>query len=231
MPTETRSFLVTKSDRRLKDKAGKVFTVPATWDNLPAGDASVTRKLKSLGPTWTVQEKKGRKTFSHGVWAAKEHIEKAKALVEAQRADPKHQKTLAQAKVRREKKEAVFGEDFQQAIIRFLNFDKKYQTFVEQLAVLVKEHAVPVGSGTVARSSSVTLDDKAALAVMAWMRHQTSRYDSTPVPRVKGARRELRRQIAHQSERILAKYRSGDDIDFRICPLYKVLARECKKKL
>ena len=111
MPTETRTFIITKSDRQLKDKAGNIYTVPAAWDNLPAGDASVTRKLKSLGPTWTVQEKKGRKTFSHGVWAAKKNIEKAKALVDTQRADPKHQKKLAQAKVRREEKEVVFGQE------------------------------------------------------------------------------------------------------------------------
>jgi len=228
MPTETRTFLVTQSDSRLKDKAGKVFTVPKDWVNLPAGDASVTRKLKSLGPTWTVQEKKGRKTFSHGVWAAQEQLQEAKSLVEAQRSDPKHQKKLAQAKVRREEKEEVFGEDFQQAIIAFLNFDEKYQMLVEKLSVLVKEHAVPVGSGTVARSSSVTLDDKAALAVMAWMRHQTSSYDSTPVPRIKGARRELRRKIARQSERILAKYRSGQEADLRDCPLYKALKKANK---
>ena len=226
MPTETRTFLITKSDSRLKDKAGKVFSVPAGWQKLPAGDASITRKLKSLGPSWTVQEKKGRKSFSHGVWAAKEHIEAAKSLVEAQRADPKHQKKLAQAKVRREEKEAVFSTGFQQEIIKFLNFDKKYQALVDKLAVLVKEHAVPVGSGTVARSSSVTLDDKAALAVMAWMRHQTSAYDSTSVPRIKGARRELRRKIARQSERILAKYRSGDEVDFTLCPLYKALYKK-----
>jgi hypothetical protein len=223
MPTETRSFLITKSDISLKDKTGKVYSVPTGWENLPAGDASVTRKLKSLGPTWTVQEKKGRKAFSHGVWAAKDQIKEAMSLVEAQRADPKHQKKLAQVKVRREEKETVFGEDIQQEIIQFLNFDQKHHLLVEQLSRLVKEHAVPVGSGTVARSSSVTLNDKAALAVMAWMRHQTSAYDSTTVPRVKGARRELRRQIARQSERILAKYRSGDDVDFGICPLYKAL--------
>ena len=226
MPIETRSFLITKSDDRLKDKMGQVFSVPTGWKNLPAGDASVTRKVKSLGPTWTVQEKKGRKAFSHGVWAAKEQIEEAITLVEAQRADPKHQKKLAQVKVRREEKETVFGEDFQQAIIQFLNFDPKYHILVEQLSTLVKEHAVPVGSGTVARSSSVTLEDKAALAVMAWMRHQTSAYDSTPVVRVKGARRELRRLIARQSERILARYRGGDNVDFEVCPLYRALHRQ-----
>ena len=191
-------------------------------------DSSVTRKLKSLGPTWTVQEKKGRKTFSHGVWAAKDQLQEAKALVQAQREDPKHQKKLAQAKVRREEKEEVFGEDFQQAIIAFLNFHQKHQALVEKLAVLVKEHAVPVGSGTVARSASVTLQDKAALAVMAWMRHQTSDYDSTVVPRIKGARRELRRKIARQSERILEKYRTGIEADLGLCPLYKALGKSNK---
>ena len=60
-------------------------------------------------------------------------------------------------------------------------------------------------------------------SVMAWMRHKTSAYDATPVARVKGARRELRRQIARQSERILAKYRSGEDFDFWGGVLYKVL--------
>ena len=228
MPTQTRTFLITKSDDRLKDKTGKVFITPSNWVNLPAGDASITRKLKSLGPTWTVQEKLGRKMFSHGVWAAKEQLQEAKSLVQAQRADPKHQKKLAQAKVRREEKEEVFGEDFQEAIIAFLNFHEKYQTLVNKLAGLVKEHAVPVGSGTVARSSSVTLQDKAALAVMAWMRHQTSDYDSTVVPRIKGARRELRKKIARQSESILAKYRSGIDADLNLCPLYRALNKASK---
>ena len=87
---------------------------------------------------------------------------------------------------------------------------------------------MPVGSGTVARSASVTLEDKAALAVMAWMRHQTSDYDSTSVPRIKGARRELRRKIARQSERILAKYRSGSDFKLEECPLYKALKKSGK---
>ena len=87
---------------------------------------------------------------------------------------------------------AIFGEDFQQAIITCLNFDEKYQALVEQLVVWLKKHAVLVGSGTVARSASRTLEDKAALAVMAWMRHQIIAYDSTSVPRAKGYRGELR---------------------------------------
>lgn len=225
MPNQSRVFLISKADQSLKDEHGKLYQLPPGWEKLPAGDAAVTRKLKSLGPTWTVQEKKGRKTFSHGVWAERALIEQAIAEVSAKRQDPKHQKQLAQAKARREAKEAAFGEDFEQEIIKFLNFAPCYQELVVQLAQAVKTHAVPVGSGTVARSSSVNIEDKAALAVMAWMRHQTSDYDSTSVPRVKGARRELRRKIARQSERILAKYRHGESFDLSSCPLYRALAQ------
>tara|TARA_B100000809_G_C15120494_1_gene524086 strand:- start:1193 stop:1633 length:441 start_codon:yes stop_codon:yes gene_type:complete len=144
--------------------------------NLPAGDASVSQKLKSLAPTWTVQ-KKGSKIFSHGVWAATEYIQAAKVLVASKRADPVHLKKLAQAKILRDKKELVFGEDFLQAIVQLLNFDPKFQSMEDKVAALVKQHVTPVGSGTVARSTSVKMVDKASLAVMAWMRHQTSHYD------------------------------------------------------
>lgn len=228
MPTQTRIFLITKLDLRLKDKDGIIFLVPLGWENLPAGDASVTRKLKSLAPTWAVQEKKGKKIFSHGVWAATEYIQAAQALVALQRADPVNLNKLAQAKIRRDKNEAVFGEDFLQAIVQFLNFDPKYQSVMDKVAALIKEHAAPVGSGTVARSASVTIGDKASLAVMAWMRHQISHYDSIPVARVKGARRLLRRKIAQQSQCILAKYRNGSDIDVNACPLYKALQKAKK---
>lgn len=103
MPTQTRHFLITKLDLRLKNKDGIIFSVPLGWENLPAGDASVSQKLKSLAPTWTVQ-KKGSKIFSHGVWAATEYIQAAKVLVASKRADPVHLKKLTQAKIICDKK-------------------------------------------------------------------------------------------------------------------------------
>jgi len=49
--------------------AREVLRVPAGWVLLPPGDAGLTRRVKAAGPTWTVQERRGRKTFSRGVWA------------------------------------------------------------------------------------------------------------------------------------------------------------------
>jgi len=55
---------------------GKVLTVPEGWVLLQPGDAALTRRVKSAGDHWVVQERKGRKVFSQGVWAPAATIEK-----------------------------------------------------------------------------------------------------------------------------------------------------------
>lgn len=49
---------------------GTILTAPDGWALLPPGDAALTRRVKEAGDHWVVQEKKGRKIFSRGVWAA-----------------------------------------------------------------------------------------------------------------------------------------------------------------
>src|SRR5581483_1594367 len=48
---------------------GRVLTAPEGWILLPPGDAALTRRVKEADDHWVVQEKKGRKVFSRGVWA------------------------------------------------------------------------------------------------------------------------------------------------------------------
>eukprot|EP01035_Chromulina_nebulosa_P056444 gene56444-77358_t len=57
-------------------------------------------------------------------------------------------------------------------------------------------HATPVGSGTVARTKRIPIEQRAEAATIAWMRHQTTGYDSMTIPREKGLRREVRRMLA-----------------------------------
>ena len=45
--------------------------------------------------------------------------------------------------------------------------------------------------------------------MIAWLRHQTTDYDEQKIARVKGKRREVRRELAEQSRRLLAIYRQG----------------------
>jgi hypothetical protein len=77
------------------------------------------------------------------------------------------------------------------------------------MAKAISDHATPVGSGTVARTKRIPVEQRAEAAVIAWMRHQTTGYDSMVIPRVKGKRREVRRMLAARSKELLAKYRAG----------------------
>src|SRR4051794_31776856 len=65
---------------------GKVLTVPGGWVLLPPGDAALTRRVKAAGEHFVVQEKRGRKVFSRGVWAPAATIERIRAELEAERA-------------------------------------------------------------------------------------------------------------------------------------------------
>ena len=58
---------------------GKVLTAPEGWIILPPGDAALTRRVKAACQHWVVQEKKGRRVFSRGIWAPAAAIDKIRA--------------------------------------------------------------------------------------------------------------------------------------------------------
>ncbi|WP_372805953.1 DUF2293 domain-containing protein [Pontiella sp.] len=224
---ENQTLLVTSSPspyhRFVWDKQNKKLDIPAGWDCLKPGDAAVTKTLKSLGPTWTATRKKGRKIFSDGVWASAEKIAEAKRIVAEKRADPGYAKKREADLKRRETKQAEYEISFNEAVLKWLDFHPRYQSEAETMAKRICEHAVPVGSGTVARTERIPIEERAAAAVIAWMRHQTTAYDSMRIPLVKGRRREVRRELAAQSKKILAGYRRGTDVDRDLCPLARAL--------
>lgn len=205
---------------------GQTLTIPDQWACLKPGDAAVTKAVKALGPSWTAVRKKGRKIFSDGVWAPCENIEKARAQVAVKRSDPSYAKKRASDLKRREKKQSEYEASFFSALIEWLNFHPRYKTEAEQMALAITAHAVPVGSGTVARTERIPLDERARAAAIAWMRHQTTAYDSMRIARVKGRRREVRRELARQSVQILGAYRTGREIDKASCPLARALREQ-----
>lgn len=197
----------TKDPRQVRSPDGRILTVPIEWSCLPPGDAGLTRRVKAAGPSWTVVEKVGRKTFSKGVWAPAENIAAAKATLEAERATPAFAKKRAASVKRREVEQAQYVEDFEGAVKVFLRFTPAFSALEAALAQKVTAHATPVGSGTVARTERIPLEQRAESAVIAWMRHQTTAYDSMKVARVKGARRDVRRQLAEVSRVVLDLHR------------------------
>ncbi len=203
--------------------AGVVLNVPAGWELLPPGDPGLTRRVKKAGPTWVVQEKRGRKTFSLGVYAPKQRIESLRAGLLEERKDPKYARKLEQAREKREREQEVYEEDFRAAVFAFLKFAPSHAALAERLAQAIADHAVPVGSGTVARTKRIPIERRAEAATIAWLRHATTGYDNMSIPRVKGMRREVRRMLAERSRELLGRYRRGEVIAADKCLLTKGL--------
>lgn len=224
MPTETRILREGPSPRTVVTERGETLAVPLGWELLPPGDAGLTRRVKAGGPTWTVEEKVGRRTFSRGVWAPADRIAAARAALEAERADPSYARKLEAGRVRREKKQELYVEDFRGAVLAYLDFHPRYAALASALADSVTHHATPVGSGTVARTERIPVGERAAAAVIAWMRHQTTAYDDMAIARIRGERRRVRRMLAERSKSLLEGYRRGSPVDPDRCPLIAALS-------
>ena len=192
------------------------------WSDYPLDQRLSMEGL--LGPSWTVQEKVGRKLFSRGVWAPGVNIRAARTTLDEERADPAYEKRLTAARVRREKKQDAYVEDFRGAVLAFLDFDPRFDALAQRLADAVTTHATPVGSGTVARTERIPIDERAESAVIAWMRHQTTAYDGMVIPRIKGERRRVRRMLAERSKLLLSRYRRGEAPQEGRCPLVSALS-------
>lgn len=206
----------------VRSAEGKVLTAPSGWLLLPPGDAALTRRVKAAGEHWVVAEMKGRKVFSRGVWAPVATIDRIKADLEAERSTESFAKRKEADAKRREKAQEVYVEDFIGAVVSFLAFHPNHADLAQRLAKSVADHATPVGSGTVARTKRIPVEQRAEAAVIAWLRHQTTGYDSMAIPRVKGKRREVRRTLAQRSTELLETYRRGVSAA-KECPLAAAL--------
>lgn len=217
------SFSPGPTAQTVRTADGRVLNIPADWSLLPPGDPGLTRRVKSAGDHWVVQEKKGRKVFSLGVWAPAATIERIRGELAVERATPGYAKRRASDARRRETVQTAYVEDFTDAVIRFLDFHPRHAEFAELLARAVAAHATPVGSGTVARTSRIPVEQRAEAAVIAWLRHQTTGYDNMVIPRIKGKRREVRRMLAERSRELLQKYRR-DQQALAECPLQNAIS-------
>lgn len=226
VPDRNRAVLLGPDPRRVRLESGALLDVPRGWELLPPGDAALTRRVKQGGPTWTVSEKRGNKTFSRGLWAPAERIAEVRAALERERAEPAYEKQLAAGRARRAKQEQHYASEFEAEIVGFLAFAPRHAALAERLAAAIAAHATPVGSGTVARTKRIPIEQRAEAATIAWLRHQTTGYDSMTIPRVKGMRREVRRLLAERSRKLLARYRSGEAIDAASCPIARALGKK-----
>src|SRR4051794_7378396 len=101
---------------------GKVLTVPEGWILLQPGDAALTRRVKVAGDHFAVAEKKGRKVFSRGIWAAAATVDRIRSELEAERSTEGFANKKEADARRRDKAQAEYVEDFLGAVVTFLAF-------------------------------------------------------------------------------------------------------------
>lgn len=201
---------------------GKIITIPEGWVLVAPGDSALTRRIKAAGDHFAVAEKRGRKVFSRGIWTSAATVKRIRAELEAERSTEGFAKRQEADARRRTKAQAEYVEDFHGAVVAFLDFHPPHADLAGRLARAVTNHATPVGSGTVARTKRIPVQQRAEAAVIAWLRHQTTGYDGMRIPRVKGKRREVRRMLAQRSKELLARYRRGEPVGEE-CPLKSAL--------
>ena len=219
---------------RRYSKDGCFVDMPEGWEFIPSGDPALTRRLKAAANDyWIVKRKIGRKEFGVGLCVPKGLAEGIAEQLKTERETPEYQRKLEAGRRRREKEQEEYQEDFEQAVLQFLHFHNRYRELAAKLAKTITEFTTPVGSGTVARTQRIPIEQRARAAVIAWMRHNTTDYEHRYIPHVAGKRREVRRNLAHESLALLEAYRHGDDAPSD-CPLQRALnnaKQEAKPKL
>jgi hypothetical protein len=164
-----------------------------------------------------------REEGPESIWTSAAIIDRIRVELEAERSTESFAKKKVADAQRRGKVQAEYVEDFLGAVVAFLAFHENHADLADRLTQAVTDHATPVGSGTVARTKRIPVEQRAEAAVIAWMRHQTTGYEGMVIPRVKGKRRDVRRMLARRSHDLLERYRRGESIP-ESCPLMRALA-------
>jgi hypothetical protein len=152
--------------------------IPEDWDFLPSGHAFVTRRVKAAGTFWVAWRPRARNRPHRrrlGLWAPNAAIEEAwaeAAATEEQRA--KQRERGARARVRQE---VTYRHELSEAIRRFLAFAPEHNELADDIASEAALRAAVVGSGRVGRTRTLSLDERAALAARALIRHRYTRYE------------------------------------------------------
>jgi hypothetical protein len=164
----------TESEKWWCRKYGSV-EIPDGWESLPPGDAFVTRQAKSMGPHWVAKKPAKGYTRTLGIWAPKENIEAAQKLAEETSTQREAKRLISRAQ--RQKQETKYREQFAEVVYEYLSFAVKHEQLARDIAEAVAEYATQVRSERVGRTRKLPLQEKAMLAVRAYIRHTYTKYE------------------------------------------------------
>jgi Uncharacterized conserved protein (DUF2293) len=193
--------------------------LPEDWEFLPAGDTFVTRRVKAAGAYWNAWRPRGRNRQHRrklGLFAPTGAIEAARADADA--TTTRRARQREDSARQRAKSEDAYREAFAAAALAWLDFTAEHAALAEHIATTAAERAVVVGSGRVGRTKLLPLEERAALAARATIRHEFTDYDDRLVELdpfetdVDDVDYRALKQAAHDAvdEFLLAHRRSGD---------------------
>jgi hypothetical protein len=152
--------------------------MPEGWEHLPTGDAFVTRQVKAAGVFWLLWQPRGRNRphrRSLGLLAPATTISTARN--ESEKTAERRAKQRVAGARQRKRDEVRYREEFVAAVSAWLDFAAEHVALAEEIAVGAAEQAAVVGSGRVGRTRALPVEDRAALAARAYIRHRHTDYE------------------------------------------------------
>jgi hypothetical protein len=185
------------------------LAIPETWDFLPTGEAFVTRTVKAAGRYWLAWQPRNRNRPHRrllGLWAPAKAIAAARERA-SETADKRGRARQAAASTRARRNERS-EQELRQAVLAFLDFAPQHADLATQIATETATHAAQVGSGRVGRTRLLTLDEKAALAARAHIRHRHTPYENelSKIPFESWDADELYREIKGAAQQVVDDY-------------------------
>lgn len=153
--------------------------IPEGWDFLPQGDAFLTRAVKAKGEWWRAwlpRTRSRRHRRSIGLWVPADAITAARqAAADTAQARARRRDEHPRMRERQQQRDAA---ELEAAAVAFLAFAPAHAELASRIARESAARATVVGSGRVGRTRTITLDERAALAARAYIRHRFTDYET-----------------------------------------------------
>ena len=153
------------------------LVVPDGWEFLASGDAFVTRRVKAGGFYWSAWKPKNRRGGHRrrlGLLAPTTAIDAARTAA-AESAEQRATARVASTR-HRERVEADYRVELRDTVLQWLDFAPEHSDLESDIADGAATQATVVGSGRVGRTKTLSVDDRAALAARAYIRHHHTDY-------------------------------------------------------
>lgn len=198
-----------------EERFGTIIRVPEKWTFLKAGNPLFTRRVKSRGEYWIYKNREGRYSRIIGLLAPSTIIEEEHKKVEQEQGSETYLRRFQAQRRRQNRQEEQYSEELKAAMIRYLDLAPEYTELAHNIASEAAYQATEVGSGRVGRTRSLSLEEKARLAVRAYIRHKYTGYEKQleilgiPLKQTDSLYQEIKGEAAESVDAFLGSYRKS----------------------